>query len=125
VLADQAPSRCQPNQEQAMTSTQKIHCALLESGRNGDRHARHQTSAAFGLCSAGGSAIFLYSLTAQLELAPPRGDTAGRKSPGYYSASQTLWSAVTGYIGQFAAFASLREGRPVRRRRRPNVAEQG
>ena len=51
-----------------------------------------------------GGAIFFYSLTAQLELAPPPGDTFHVDIPGYYSPGQSLQSAAVGYIEQFAAF---------------------
>jgi hypothetical protein len=58
----------------------------------------------FGLRTKDGGAILFYSLDAQLNLAPPPGETFQLKIPGYYSTSQTLTSAGLGYIEQFAAY---------------------
>ena len=75
----------------------------LPSGTVSDKHVAGP-GPAFGLRTAGGGAIFFYSLTARLELAPPPGDTFRVEIPGYYSSSQALQSAAVGYIDQFAAF---------------------
>jgi hypothetical protein len=58
----------------------------------------------FGLRTKDGGAILFYSLDAQLNLAPPPGETFRLEIPGYYSPSQTLTSAGVGYIEQFAAY---------------------
>ena len=75
----------------------------LPSGTVTDKHVAGP-GPAFGLRTAGGGAIFFYSLTARLELIPPPGDTFRVGIPGYYSSSQVLQSASVGYIEQFAAF---------------------
>ena len=75
----------------------------LPSGTVTDTHVAGP-GPAFGLRTAGGGAIFFYSLTARLELTAPPGDTFRVEIPGYYSSSQTLQSAAVGYIEQFAAF---------------------
>lgn len=75
----------------------------LPSGTVTDTHVAGP-GPAFGLRTAGGGAIFFYSLTARLELTPPPGVTLRVQIPGYYSSSQTLQSAAVGYIEQFAAF---------------------
>jgi len=60
--------------------------------------------AVFGLRTADGGAVLFYSVTAQLFLAPPPGETFQLDIPGYYSASQALTSAGVGYLEQFAAY---------------------
>jgi hypothetical protein len=63
---------------------------------------------AFGLRTAGGGALFFYSLTARLRLLPPPGDTFHVTIPGYYSPGQALRSAAVCYIEQFAALDPAR-----------------
>ncbi len=75
----------------------------LPSATVTDKHVA-DPGPAFGLRTAGGGAIFFYSLTARLELTPPPGDTFRVDIPGYYSPGQSLQSAAVGYIEQFAAF---------------------
>ena len=67
---------------------------------------RHQAGPGpvIGLRTTDGGALLFYSLTAQLALAPPPGQTFDLEIPGYYSPSQTLTSAKVGYIEQFAAY---------------------
>ena len=75
----------------------------LPSGTITDTHSPGP-GAAFGLRTDGGGALYFYSLTAQLHLQPPPGDTIRVTIPGYYSPGQALHSAAVGYIEQFAAF---------------------
>jgi hypothetical protein len=58
----------------------------------------------FGLRTVGGGALLFYSMTAQLTLAPPPGQTFRLNIPGYFSPAQALTSARIGYIDQFAAY---------------------
>lgn len=57
----------------------------------------------FGLRTKDGGTLLFYSVTAQLTLAPPPGETFELAIPGYYSPSQTLTSAEVGYLEQFAS----------------------
>jgi hypothetical protein len=67
---------------------------------------RHLTAPGpvFGLRTVSGGALLFYSMTAQLTLAPPPGETFRLNIPGYFSPSQALTSARIGYIDQFAAY---------------------
>jgi len=58
----------------------------------------------FGLRTTDGGALLFYSLTAQLTLTPPPGETFNLAIPGYYTPSQTLTSAGIRYIEQFATY---------------------
>jgi hypothetical protein len=65
---------------------------------------KHSTSGrVFALKTAGGVLAF-YTLTAQLTLAPPPGQTFQVSIPGFYSSSQTLTSATVEYAEQFATY---------------------
>jgi hypothetical protein len=70
-----------------------------------DRDA-HQAvpGSVFGLRTRDGGAVLFCSVTAELTLAPPPGETFELQIPGYYSPSETLTSARMGYIEQFAAY---------------------
>jgi hypothetical protein len=67
---------------------------------------KHQAGAGpvFGLRTKDGGAVLFYSVSAELTLAPPSGETFELEIPGYYSSGQTLTSACVGYIEQFAAY---------------------
>jgi hypothetical protein len=68
-----------------------------------DKHQPRQ-GRVFGLRTESGGALLFYSLTAQLNLVPPPGETFRLTIPGYYTPSKTLPSARVGYIEQFAAY---------------------
>ena len=67
---------------------------------------KHQAGPApvFGLRTKDGGALLFCSLTAQLTIAPPLGETFALDIPGYYSPSEPLNSAEVGYIEQFATY---------------------
>lgn len=66
----------------------------------------HQAAAGpvFALRTKDGGAIVFYSVTAQLTVVPPPGETLQLDVPGFYSPSQVLNSADLRYVEQFAAY---------------------
>jgi hypothetical protein len=76
---------------------------LPTKGADTDTHAPGPDGV-FGLRTLDGGALLFYSVSAEVRLAPPPGETMHLSIPGFYSSAETLRSADVDYLEQFATY---------------------
>ena len=100
------PGNLQDQKDQAFWRSR-----LPQGSTDTDTH-RQAPGAVYGLRTADGGALLFYTVTAQLTLAPPAGQSFQIAIPGYYSPASTQTRAVVGYIDQFATYDPPHSGSP-------------
>ena len=100
------PDNLQDQKDQAFWRSR-----LPQGSTDTDTHLQ-VPGAVYGLRTADGGALLFYTVTAQLTLAPPAGQSFQITIPGYYSPASTQTRAVVGYIDQFAAYDPPHSGSP-------------
>ena len=100
------PGNLQDQKDQAFWRSR-----LPQGSTDTDTHLQ-APGAVYGLRTADGGALLFYTVTAQLTLAPPAGQSFQIAIPGYYSPASTQTRAVVAYINQFAAYDPPHSGSP-------------